>query len=59
MPTKNDTKNELQRTTLIMDPELWKRLHHLAIERRTTLTAVVDEALRQYLARNEKGRKQR
>jgi predicted transcriptional regulator len=40
-----------QRTTLLLDPELHKRLRILAIERGTTLTALVTEALEQYLAR--------
>jgi predicted transcriptional regulator len=42
---------KLQRTTLILDPEVHKRLRVLAIERSVTFTALVTEALEQYLAR--------
>lgn len=42
-----------QRTTLILDPELHKRLRLLAIERSVTFTALVAEALEQYLAREQ------
>ena len=42
-----------QRTTLILDPELHKRLRVLAIERGSTFTALVTEALEQYLAREQ------
>ena len=49
-------RSEPKRTTLILDPELHKRLRMLAIERGSTFTALVTEALEQYLAR-EKSRK--
>jgi len=42
-----------QRTTLILDPELHKRLRLQAIERGVTFTALVTEALEQYLAREQ------
>ncbi len=45
------TKEKPQRTTLILDPELHKRLRVRAIERGMTFTALVTEALEQYLAR--------
>jgi len=47
------TKDSPQRTTLILDPELHKRLRLLAIERGKTFTALVTEALTQYLDREE------
>lgn len=46
-------KEPPQRTTLILDPELHKRLRVLAIERGKTFTAVVTEALTQYLEREQ------
>ena len=45
-----------QRTTLLLDPELHKRLKILAVEQGTTFTALVDEALRAYLERTAGGR---
>jgi predicted transcriptional regulator len=46
-------KDSPQRTTLILDPELHKRLRMLAIERGKTFTALVIEALTQYLEREQ------
>jgi predicted transcriptional regulator len=47
------TKTKPQRTTLILDAGLHKRLRVLAIERGLTFTALVTEALEQYLAREQ------
>lgn len=43
-----------QRTTLILDPELHKRLRILAVERGVTFTTLVAEALTQYLERESR-----
>lgn len=48
-----------QKTTLNLDPELHKRLRVLAIERGITFTALVTEALEQYLAQAKKGGRKR
>jgi predicted transcriptional regulator len=48
-----DDAKQTQKTTLNLDPELHKRLRLLAIERGTTFSALVTEALEQYLAREQ------
>ena len=47
------------KTTLNLDDELHKRMRLLSIEKGTTLTALVDEALRQYLERETKKERRR
>jgi predicted transcriptional regulator len=49
-----NTKESPQRTTLILDPELHKRLRMLAIERGKTFTALVTDALQEYLERQSR-----
>ena len=48
MEDKKDSK-----TTLRLDRSLHKRFRFLAVDRDTTFTALVTEALEQYLAREE------
>lgn len=48
-----DDAKQTQKTTLNLDPELHKRLRLLAIERGITFSALVTEALEQYLAREQ------
>jgi predicted transcriptional regulator len=48
-----DDAKETQKTTLNLDTELHKRLRVMAIERGTTFSALVTEALTQYLEREQ------
>jgi predicted transcriptional regulator len=41
-------------TTLRMDPNVYRRIRHLAIEQGTTVKAVVTRALTELLAREER-----
>ena len=52
-------KERTQRTTLILDPKLHKRLRLLAIERESTFTAIVTEALTEYLERHVRQERRR
>ena len=55
---KPATTREMQKTTLHLDPETHKRLRRLAIEKGTTFTHLVTEALERYL-RTESRRRER
>ncbi|MGD0950450.1 MAG: ribbon-helix-helix protein, CopG family [Candidatus Binatia bacterium] len=50
-----------QRTTMYLDRALHKRLKYLAVDRGTTVTAIITEALIQYLEREQsmKGERKR
>ena len=54
MGSKKDTT---QRTTIILDPQLHTRVRILAIERHTTFTALLTEALTEYLERETRKQK--
>ena len=41
------------RTTFIIDEDLYRDVKHIAIERRSTITAAIEEALRSYVAQQQ------
>ena len=45
----------MKKTTLALDAELHKQLRHLAIEEDSTMTALVEKAVQEYMA--QRGRK--
>jgi len=47
------------RTTVRMEDELLRRAKRIAAQRETTLTAILEEALREWLDRQQRGRRRR
>ena len=43
-----------KKTTLYLDPDVYKRLKFLALKRDTEVTKIIDVALRTYLKREER-----
>jgi predicted transcriptional regulator len=55
---KDRKERALYRTTLYIDYELMEKLKDLAHAQKKTLTELINEALREYLQRQEQGKEQ-
>jgi hypothetical protein len=49
-----ETEKDQVVTSLRVDPELWKKAKMKAIENDTTLGEIIDEALREWIKKQEK-----
>ena len=56
---KDRKEKAYYRTTLYIDYELMEKLKDLAHAQRKTLTELINEALREYLQRQEQGQEQK